>query len=226
MATWLAEIPLAHELLALLDHRLGKRLGEFALGQDEFVGLTQAGLLRLIARGKGHAHFEAGPGMGGQVLRGLAFDQLGIDLGQLQRHERSFEQGIGLLLAAVELRSLRRQTSGFFGIGQRKAGLGARHAMIVGGAEAQAERAARRGGRVAHESNLRHAVLDEVEAPFGDGVAADPHIDSAGRGEGQLEFQEPLAAGDLRNDRVRRRAVLRLRHEAHGFAAWRKGAHD
>ena len=33
-------IPLAHELLALLDHRLGKRLGEFALGQDEFVGLT------------------------------------------------------------------------------------------------------------------------------------------------------------------------------------------
>ena len=106
--------------------------------------------------------------MGGQVLRGLAFDQLGVDLGQLQRHERSFEQGIGLLLAAVELRSLRRQTSGFFGIGQREAGLGARHAMIVGGAEAQAERAARRlqsRGRPLHGEALRSREASRPRFP-------------------------------------------------------------
>ncbi len=58
MATLARRIPLAHELLALLDHGLGERLGEFALGQNEFVGLAQAGLPGLIARRERHAHLQ------------------------------------------------------------------------------------------------------------------------------------------------------------------------
>ena len=49
-ATLLDAVPLAHELLALLDHGFRQRLGEFALRQDEFVGLAGAGLPGLVAR--------------------------------------------------------------------------------------------------------------------------------------------------------------------------------
>ena len=83
-------ILLAHELLALLDHGSGERLGEIPLRQDEFVRLAQARLTGLVARGEYHTHLQASPGMRGQVLRCLALHLLHIDLRQLQRHQRRF----------------------------------------------------------------------------------------------------------------------------------------
>src|SRR5262249_21772684 len=67
---------IAHELLALLDYRLGERLGEFALWHNELVRRTIALLACLVTRDERHAHLEPSPRMGRQILRSASVDTL------------------------------------------------------------------------------------------------------------------------------------------------------
>ena len=71
-------------------------------------------------------------------------------------------------LAAASARH--RREIAFLAFAQREAGLGAGHAVIVVGAEHQAQGAARRGGRGAHQIDGRRFVLDQLEPPFGHGL--------------------------------------------------------
>ena len=187
----LGRVGIAHQLLALLDHGLGQRLGEDALRQHELVRRAHPGLSGLIAGDQGHAHLKSRPGMGRQVLGGTPVDVLCVGARQLQRHDRRLEQGIGLILGVCVLagRSRAARVLGADGngsggaLGDRRCGdarpaslalgesefrLGIGDAMIVVGAVDEAQGAARGGGRVAHQADGRRLVLDQVEAPLGD----------------------------------------------------------
>ena len=69
-------------------------------------------------------------------------------------------------------------------------------------------------------------ILDQLEAPFGNGVAADLHIGGAGRGQRQVELDQALAAGRLRRHGLRLRAIFGAGDEAHAFALRRIGPDD
>ena len=217
-------VGVAHQLLALLDHRLGQRLGEIPLRQHEFIRHALAHLPRLVAGDQRHEHFQSGPRMGGEVLGGLAVDPLGVGPRQLQRHHRRLEQGIGVELGG-RLGRHRREIA-LLALAEREARLGARHAIVVVGPIHQTQGTARRGGRRAHQIDAGHLVLDQLEPPFGHGLAADLDIGAERLGQRHGELDQPGAAALLRFDGLGVRHAVLAGGEAYGLALRRMGAHD
>ena len=82
--------------------------------------------------------------------------------------------------------------------------------MIVVGAVDEAKRGARRRGRIAQQADVRGLVLDQIEAPFGDGVAADLDVGAAGLGERHLEFDQALGLAVVRRRRWLGLGAVRL----------------
>ena len=96
-----SEPRLADEFLALLDHRLGERLGEGALRQHELIRLALALCSAWSRAIRVMRHPQPGPGMRGEILRGAAVDLLGVGARQLQLHDRRAEQrlvGLGQIV--------------------------------------------------------------------------------------------------------------------------------
>ena len=73
------------QIAALLDQRARQRLGERPLRQPHLVRRRAALVAGLVARDERHRHVDAGPGMLGQILGGLAGAGAGARLRQHQR---------------------------------------------------------------------------------------------------------------------------------------------
>ena len=158
--------------------------------------------------------------MGGEVLSGAAVSPLGIGVRQLQRHHRGLEQGVGLDLGAGlggEGRKVSRLT-----LTQRKVGFGACHAVIVVGAEDEAQGPPRGGGRIAHQADGGGFVLDQLEPPFGHGL----DIGADRLRQRHVELDQPFGAALLGLDGLEVGPVVVARGQAHGLALRRMGADD
>ena len=133
---------------ALLDQRARDRLDENALRQLHVARLAAAFVAGLVARDQRHDDVGAGPGMLGEIARGLRRAAAGARLRQREREIGRLEQrvrrlvGRGLLL-------------------EREAGLGFDHAVVVVHLVVEPQRAAR----------LPFGILDQLDGrrPVGNG---------------------------------------------------------
>jgi hypothetical protein len=98
--------------------------------------------------------------------------------------------------------------------------------MIVVGAidEPQSPTRGRRG--IAHQVDRGRLVLDEVEAPFRDGLAANSHVGAQGLVERDIKLDQPLRAARLGLDDLGSGAVVVAGRERHLLALRRVGADD
>jgi hypothetical protein len=103
---------------ALLDHRLGERVGEASRRQRHLHRRAPSLLLGLVARDQGHLHPGARPRMGGEVADRLAGAVAGAQLRQRKRQLRRLEQRPGRSCAVSEVE-------------RGDLGLGGDHAVVV-----------------------------------------------------------------------------------------------
>ena len=184
-------VAVEREIAALLDQRAGQRLDERPLGQPQLMRRRAALVVGLVAGGERHHHVDAGPGMLGQILDGLADAVLGARLRQHQREvgravERTRRLG-GRLRRGLLLEHRLRVD----------------HAVVVLDLVGKLQRAAGLAFRLLGERDDRHAVRDRGEAPH-QIVAAAAHGRAAVVGDGVAKL---LRAGRRLRPRV---AALQL----------------
>ena len=162
--------------------------------------------------------------MGAEILRGAAIDALGVRARQLQRHERRFEQGIGLKLGGASEATGARLRSSPSPSAKRASAL----ATPLSSSARNTSRSAPRGVVVGAPMRLisGRRVIDQVEPPFGNGVAADLDRGAERGVERDGELDEPFAAALFRRDFRRFAGTVAARDETDGLALGRVRAHD
>ena len=138
---------------ALLDQGARHRLDEDALRKLQLGRLAAALVAGLVARDQRHRNHGAGPGMGGEVARGLRRAAAGARLRQRERKFRRFEQ-------RMHRRAGRRVV--FL---EREIGMRLDHAVVVVHLVVEPQRTARLPLRILDQLDRRRAVGDGSEGP-------------------------------------------------------------
>ena len=152
------------QVAALLDQRLGHRLGERALRQRDVEADAFAFLAQFVARHQRHLDASTGPGMHREIGRRASFAVAIVTAGQDQRNRRRRDEGRAARLDRLAVSD-----------GLAKPRFGRDHAVIVLHLVGERQRSPRIGLGFAQRLDGGRAVCDRCDGHRAQKLGAAPH---------------------------------------------------